>query len=482
MTYSLTKSKVLSGLQCSKRLFLETHHPELAEYETGVSQTMLSGQLLGEAARKLYSDGQLIGHTHAPAQALEDTRLHLLEHDGPLFEAAFSHAGVLVRSDILLKEEGGMSLIEVKSAARIKDVHLVDCAVQAWVIEQAGTALKRIDVAHVNNKFIYEGDNDYSGLLYRQEVTEAVRELQIEIMPQLERLQAVLSGERPEVEVGGRCRSPYVCPFYHHCATLGPDYPVSSLPNGGVVITTLLRDGIEDIRDIPEGRLKSDIHQRIWRVVRSGEPELTPELVSLVRELPWPRYYLDFESIQFTVPIWPGTRPYEQLPFQWSCHVEHRSNELEHREFLDLSGEPPMRVFAESLLEAVGKEGPIVVYSSFEKTVLNGLRRRYPDLAEPLNDVIARLVDMLPWVRRHYYHPDMHGSFSIKKVLPTVAPDLSYDDLEEVCDGTAAQSAYLESIAPETANTRRESLRKAMLEYCERDTLAMVALVRSFQA
>lgn len=180
----------------------------------------------------------------------------------------------------------------------------------------------------------------------------------------------------------------------------------------------------------------------------------------------------------FAVPIWEGTRPYQALPFQWSCHIELASGDLQHEAYLDTDGNSPMRACAESLIEVIGKEGPIFAYGSYEKTVLNALIAHYPDLAEELHKLTDRLVDLLPIMRRTYYHPDMLGSWSIKNVLPTVAPHLNYGSLGDVQDGSAAGTAYLQIIKSETDAAERQRLVRNLLAYCEHDTLAMIELVK----
>lgn len=183
-------------------------------------------------------------------------------------------------------------------------------------------------------------------------------------------------------------------------------------------------------------------------------------------------------TIAFAVPRWLGTRPYQQLPFQWSCHIEPADGELSHEEFLDLSGEAPMRAFSEALVATIGEQGPVIVYNAgFEKTVLRRLADYCPDLADSLNAVRDRVFDLLPVMRDHYYHPDMHGSWSIKHVLPTIAPDLDYTKLDGVQHGGDAQDAYLACIDPTTAESERVRLGEGLRRYCEVDTLAMVRIV-----
>ena len=288
----------------------------------------------------------------------------------------------------------------------------------------------------------------------------------------------MLAGSMPEIEVDAHCTSPFECPFLAHCSRGDPEYPVALLPRGGRIVEELLGEGIEDLRAIPAGRLQKELHERVRRATIEGKPYIDPELAHQLRALPYPRYYLDFETANLAVPIWKGTRPYEHLPFQWSCHVERRDGSLDHRDFLEVSGTPPMRRFVESLLEVLGDEGPIVVYSGFEKTVLKSLAGRFPDLSPRLEHVIERLFDLLPVLQRHYYHPDMKGSWSIKAVLPTVAPELGYDGLELVQDGTGAQQAFAQLVqgAPEPGRAR--ALTEALRAYCQRDTLALWTLAQ----
>ncbi len=249
------------------------------------------------------------------------------------------------------------------------------------------------------------------------------------------------------------------------------------LPRGGKAVATLRAAGYRDLRDVPDGTLTAPNHVRVWRATKTGRPDITPGAGAELAALPYPRFYLDFETVQMAVPIWAGTRPYEQLPFQWSCHVEKADGSLEHGAFLDLSGTPPMRAFAESLIAFVGTDGPIFSYSSFEQTILKRCAIRFPDLGRTSEcDSRTRLVDLLPLAERSYYHPAMMGSWSIKSVVPTIAPDLDYGKLGEVQDGGQAGVAYLEAIDPRTATARREAIERDLSAYCAHDTLAMVRL------
>lgn len=482
--HRLSKSRMLSGLQCRKRLYLEIHHPELAEADPAAEQRMAAGSDVGEAARAQFPGGVLVDLADRDfSRAIRETGELLARRPAPtVFEGTFSHGGVLVRADILAPRPDGLRLIEVKSSSSVKDYHLLDCAIQLWVIEAAGHRAARVEVGHVDSSFVYPGRGDYRGLFRFQDVTEQVRYFQDQVPGWVADLRAALAGPMPKVEPGNQCHDPFDCPFLGHCAVPGPEYPVHRLPRGRTVADALLAEGIEDIRDIPAGRLTSPLHVRVREATVSGQAHVDPELGGILAALPYPRYYFDFETIAFAVPIWAGTRPYQQIPFQWSCHIEDALGQLRHEEFLGLSGDNPSRPLLEALLAVLGDAGPVLHYSAYEKTMLNTLRAMHPDLAPAIDRVLARLSDLLPLVREHYYHPAMKGSWSIKAVLPTVAPELDYGELDEVQDGTGAQAAYLEAIDPATPGERKNQLRRNMLEYCKMDTLAMVRVLENLSA
>ena len=426
-------------------------------------------------ARRNYPQGVLIKHIEQPELALAETSQQLLVvPPTPIFEAAISYAGALVRADILVPIDSGWRMIEVKSSGSVKDHHLADCVMQLWVAEGAGLNIQQICLAHVDTGFIYAGDGNYEHLLVEEDVTERVRELLPEVPAWLANHQDILANPIPSIRMGSKCKD---CQFKKHCEAEQPEYPVSILPNGRKVITNLQESGIEDVRDIPESALINERHLRVWKATCTDQTFISPDLKSELAKLAYPRFYLDFETINFVIPRWAGTRPHQQLPFQWSCHIERGEGAVEHREFLDTSGDAPMRAFAESLIAAVEGDGPIIVYGTFESTVIGGLITFCPDLKLALNKIIDRLMNLLPLLQNNYYHPAMKGSWSIKAVLPTIAPHLDYSQLDDVQNGTLAQLAYLEIINPETEKDVRNLKIHNLLKYCELDTQAMVEVV-----
>jgi hypothetical protein len=477
----LSKSRVLAGWQCQKRLWLEVHAPEHAQYSAAAERAFGIGHEVGDLARRLFPGGTLIGHDTDLGEALAQTA-ELVARPGPLtlYEATFRHEGVLIRADILVRDEAGrVRLVEVKASTGVKPVHYIDCGVQAWVLSGIGLAPERIELGHINNRFVYPGNEDYDGLLTFADLSEQVLPLLDQVPRWLAQYRAMLDGEVPDIRIGPHCRNPYECAFLAYCTPPQPDFPVSRLPGGGKAVWRLLEEGIDDIRDVPPGYLTSEIQERVRRVTVAGHAELSPAAGAALRALPWPRYYFDFETVSFAVPVWAGTRPYQALPFQWSCHIETAPGVIGHREFLADGTGPPMRECAETLLDALGDTGPVMVYTSYEAGVLRTLAALYPDLAPRLERVIDRLFDLYPLAKANYYHPDMLGSWSIKAVLPTVAPDLDYGALGEVQEGHAAGDAFLEVMAPHTTPGRRAALREDLLRYCELDTLALVRLAEA---
>ncbi len=480
----LSKSKVLSGRQCVKRLFLEVHKPQLAAQAKVTDRLLSRGLEVHEVARRQYPDGILISHDDNLSMAIEDTKQVLLRNpSSPIFEATFQHDGVLVRSDVFFRGTSGFRLIEVKSSTTLKPYQVEDCAVQAWVIQGQGLALESVNLAVLDTSFVYPGDDNYNGLFHFEDCTDAVSDLQNEVPAWIDEFRRALDGPDPTTEIGPQCGTPFQCPFLDYCSLGVPctDYPVTCLPKHGKIVSRLVEEGFKDIRDIPEDRLENATFERIRRSTVSGLPEIDPAVGEYLRSFEYPRYFLDFETIDFPVPIWAGTRPYQHIPFQWSCHCRKDSLSLDHKEFLDNTGCLPMKEFAKSLLDALGYEGPIFVYSHYEKRILNELAAFFPDLAIDLENLTIRLVDLLKIVKGGYYHPLMKGSFSIKAVLPTITSGQTYETLGEVADGIAAQEAYLEIVNLSTPAGRKSVLRKSLLDYCGLDTMSLVELVDFFE-
>jgi hypothetical protein len=486
---NLSKSKLLAFRQCPKRLWLEIHHPERRQDSGGTQASFAVGHQVGDIAHRLYDPkgkGQLIDpQADGYAAALARTSA-LLGSSFPIFEAGFSAAGALAFADVMLpvRKAGKRAwrMIEVKSSTCVKDYHRDDTAVQAFVARSAGVPLASITLAHIDKDWIYPGREDYQGLLLENDLTvEAFgRESEVKTWIKEAHATAGMTAE-PERGTGRQCGAPYECGFLDYCQSRERQakYPVDWLPR---IQTKALKmfienDGITDLRKVPD-ELLNERQRRVKAHTLSGNVYFDGAGAAAdLAAHKLPAYFLDFETIFFAVPVWKGTRPYQQLPFQFSMHRLSRTGKLDHQSFLDLSGKDPSKAFAESLIAACGERGPVFVYNAgFETTRIKELGERFPRLKRSLLAINERIVDLLRIAEQRYYHPSQQGSWSIKKVLPAVAPDLRYDALDGVQDGGMAMDAFVEAISPSTSSARKAQIERQLLEYCGLDTYAMVRI------
>lgn len=479
----LSKSRLMAFRQCSRRLWLELYRPELrSEGETAASS---SGRSVGEFARGLYDDGraELVDMDAEGFPAVFEHTKRLMAERRTIFEAALSDGRALALADVLLPlPEGGWKLVEVKSSGSVKAYQQDDLAIQAHIAWSAGLELRQAVLACINTSWVYQGDGNYRGLFAEYDQTALCR---IRIPETAVLIDAALAlaedrNSEPQIEPGAQCYSPHECPFTPWCHRSLPReaHPLDWLPNRNGRLNAYIEEhGIRNLDELPDEPL-SPLQQRVRHcsVQDTVYFDQTGAHAALSAAV-FPLYFLDFESIQFAVPRWAGTRPYQQLVFQYSLHRQESNGRLQHCEFLDLSGENPLRAFAERLLRDCGECGTIYVYNiTFERSRVNELAVQFSDLAAALRALAGRMVDLLPIVKEYYYHPGQQGSWSLKRVLPALAPDLSYADLEGVRDGTAAMDAYREAIEPATADQRREVLGTQLLEYCKLDTWSLVRI------
>lgn len=479
--FGLSKSRLTMFEQCPKRLWLAVHRPEESELKEGAEVRFAMGHAVGAAAITLHPDGVMIAADPDLAAALAETRRLIGEgHPGPLFEATFEHDGVLVRVDVMRRaDDARWHVAEVKSSTRARDYHLGDLATQVWVIEEAGITLASAAIRHVDTRFVLQREGDYAGLFADADLLAPAREAARGRPALVAAAKAVLAGEEPDIAMGDQCSDPFDCEFAGYCAQglpLGPEWPVTILPNGGG--KKWASKGVTDLLDLAEKDLSAK-HARVLAATRSGMPyHDRAGAQAAMAQWTFLRAWLDFETIAPALPLWVGTRPYQQVPFQFSLHLEAADGTITHHAFLQTDGQDPRRPCAEALAAMIPAEATVIAYNAgFERGVLRNLARDVPELAEAMLSIEARTVDLLPITRETWYHRDQRGSWSIKAVLPTIAAGLDCDGLE-VKDGGNAQAAFLEAIDPATAPEWRWALEEALLTYCERDTWAMVAVAR----
>lgn len=480
----LSKSKYLSGLQCHKRVYLEVYQPALATRPDAAAQAILDmGTEIGILAQRRFRGGVMVtlGFRQREA-AIAETMALLQDPNVPaIFEAAFEYDGVLVRVDILERVQqgdGGASswrLIEVKSSTRMKGVHLDDLSIQHYVVKGTGVRLAATCLMHINTGYLYRGGEvDLHSLFSLVDVSDVASSRQGQVVERLAVMKTVLQqSELPQVEPGQHCHTPYECPFWAYCTKEKPSRWIYHLPGKKELIGQLVQQGITTIDAIPDGTKLSAVQRR----VKSNTEWISSALGRVLRTVQYPVHHLDVETVMLALPRYPATRPYQSLPVQWSNHIELESGELLHHEFLHTEASEPRKRWAEALIESLGERGSIVVYSTYEETIIRRLADAFPEYTSACTAILKRLWDLLEIIQGHYYHPAFNGSYSIKSVLPAMVPSLGYHDLA-IQEGGHAAAEYYRMVFIETDWVEQAVIREALLRYCARDTMAMVALRR----
>jgi hypothetical protein len=484
-THVLSKSSFMKGLQCEKALWLYRHRPGLMDEIPASRQAIFDrGTDVGRLAWGLFPGGIDLSPEYAGGlprfgRAIERTRDAVRDGVPVLYEPAFVHDGVLAALDILVCDGDRFRAYEVKSGSSVKDTYAKDAALQHWVLRGAGLDLADVSIVHIDTSYVRQGPVDVHALFAIRSVLEHAEARFDEIGREVERLKAVVAREAaPETPIGPHCSEPYDCPFIGHCWEGFPKHSVFDLSHIGKLAWILVERGITRAADIPEDVALTQKQRIEVRAAATGEAHVNREKVNaFLKQAAGPLFFLDFETVMPAVPLFDGTKPYQALPFQYSLHFrEARGAPLSHESFLGDGRNDPRPALVERLLEDTRAEGRIVVYSGYEKTVLNGLAVAFPERAAELKERIRRLLDLCVPFREHvFYTADMDGSFSIKKVLPALVPDLSYEGMT-IAGGQEASAAY-ESLHTELDLVKIQEVRKALLDYCGLDTMAMVKLL-----
>jgi hypothetical protein len=399
----------------------------------------------------------------------------------PPYEAAFEHEGAACRVDLLVPVAGdAWDLYEVKSTGSVKDVHLDDVAFQTWVVRGAGIKLRRAHLVHLDTSYVRGDELEIERLFTLVELTRKTTERMAEVPARVRSLQAVKAlGAAPEVAIGPHCSDPYDCALVEHCWAEVPDESVLTLRRGGRKGWELWRQGVRELSEIPAAFSLNRTQRVQVEAARTREPQVDRVgLRSFLDRLEYPLHYLDFETFMSAVPPYRGTRPYQQIPFQFSLFVVDGPDATPREvAFLAEGDSDPRPSWLAALEASIGPTGSIVAYrDSFERGRIAEAVLGDPRLEAWADSLNPRFVDLLvPFERFHYYHPDQLGSASLKAVLPILG-ERGYDELE-IREGDLASREYLRSISAGTSAEERETIRRALLDYCARDTEGMIEIV-----
>jgi hypothetical protein len=481
----ISKTKIMQGYQCHKNLYLSVHQKELVPKVTPELQALFDqGNAVTVEARKRFPKGVLVDN---PAfdfvGSLKRTKELLAAHTEHIFEAAFDYKGCYARADVISYNPltQRWSVIEVKSSTRVKDEHLDDVGLQVWIMANAGLPIEKISIMHINNLCKYP---DLSNLFIEEDVTDKLRLMHTSISPRMNEIFKSLRADQvPEVDIGEHCYKPRDCQFVNHC------WPQKKLPSPNVFDMPTLNEkkwdfykrGYVEVSSLPINELSEK--QKIFQQVLETKKRFVDKahIKSELEKWKFPLVFLDFETINPAIPRYEGASPFMQVPFQFSVHIMQtpEAEQLQHIEFLHTNSNDPRPELIEKLIAACKAEGSVVAYyAKFESKCIQDLEDYSPEHKEILAQIRERLVDPLPIFREAVYDSEFSDSFSIKSVGPALlGKNFSYEELL-VGEGGAAQRAFEEIISKETPEARKTQLISALIEYCKKDTLVMVELVK----
>jgi len=482
----VSKSKFLWGHQCRKLLWYAYNaKDQIPEADAGQQAIFDQGHEVGVLAKLLYPGGIEVCADATDFEQVLQNSLAALNERKPLFEAGFVYNGAFARVDILNPVgKNEFDILEVKSSTGVKEVHLLDLAFQAFVYNGAGLKILRCYVMHVNRDYVRRGPIDPKKFFKLVDVTRKVSAISKEIEPQLDEMFSVIRlKQEPDIKIGPHCSDPYPCPLMGKCWSFLPADSVFELYYGGKKCWRLLQDGVVNLKDIPHGVDLTE-RQTIQReVANSGKPHIDRKaLARFLKRLKYPVSYLDFETFNTAIPLFDGLKPYQQVPFQFSLHRQSAPGAApEHHGFLADGRVDPRPEFLNRLRDCIGDQGTVVVYNAtFEKAVLDKLAQAFPEHAGWIVNVKRRIVDLLkPFQNFSYYHPDQHGSASIKSVLP-VLTGRSYADLE-IQEGGQASLEFLRIHFGDVLEAERLKVREQLERYCGQDTEGMIWIVEAIQ-
>ena len=486
MEMRLSKSRYVKGVQCPKMLWMDAHMRDEFD-ESVLNQAVLeNGSRVGDLAMGYYGDYVEVPYDPGDLGGMATRTAELLAAGTPVIcEATFSFDGNLCMVDILRVEPDGVRVVEVKSSTHANDVYLHDMAYQAWVLRSCGLRVRSVSLMHLDGGYVREGDLDLQRLFVVEDFTDTVLAMQGEVGGRIARLREYATREEePERAIGTQCKKPYECGYRGWCWRNVPRPGVFDLSR--MQLTKALgyyEQGVVTLADVARAGVPLSRRQEVqaYAEAKGLETVVDKDAVhGFLDTLGFPLCFLDFETFQPAIPPFDGTRPYQQIPTQYSLHVlREPGGELEHREFLAEAGTDPRRAVAERLVEDMPAGACTLAYNmSFEKGRIAELADAFPDLAGRLLSINAGMRDLIvPFREGSYYARAMGGSNSIKAVLPALFPGdpgLDYHALEGVHNGAEAMDAFerMADMAPEEAARTREQL----LRYCELDTLAMVRI------
>ena len=476
----LTKSKYISGLQCLKYLWIQINEPERIPATGIVKQHIFDqGHLVGELAKQLFPGGIDIATDNFMGNINETKKL--LKQRKPLFEAGVLAGSIYSRTDIINPvNDNEWDIIEVKSSTTVKDVHIQDASFQKYCWEMSGLKIRNCCLALINNKYVKNGEIDPQCLFNIHDITDQVAVASEGIQNRIDVIiENIKASECPEINIGKCCEDPYECALKQECWKFLPENNIFTLYYGGKKCFDLFDQGVLTVKGIPED-YKLGEKQLIQKAcVINDKPFLNKEgIKEFLSTLKYPLYYLDFETFGPAIPLFDGTRPFQNIPFQFSLHVVNDEGATpQHFSYLTNGADDPRPAFLAELKKLLGETGSIITYNQvFEEGIFKELALSFPEHKYWVSQIRDRLVDLLsPFRNFLYYHPLQKGKASIKNVLPAITGK-GYGELD-IHEGQSASIAFLTITYGEVSEEERQKVRSDLIKYCGLDTEGMIWIV-----
>ena len=476
---NLSKSKYCKGVQCSKILWMDRYKSE-EQVEVENSSVLDNGNEVGEVAKDLFGFHIDIKFNDDLNVMIDDTKSLLNMENIVITEASFVYENNFCSVDILKKVGDSFYVYEVKSSTSVKDIFIHDISYQVYILKKLGYNVVSANVVYINNRYVKKGSLELDRLFNIFDVTDRLYSMS-DVESKINEINSFGDLE-PTIDIGIHCTKPYDCPYFKYCSRHLPSpnvFDVRVLRNSKKF--DLYKSGIYGYEDLLLTDINDKYKMQIDFELNNHEDYINRgKIKDFLDTLKYPLYFLDFETFQQSIPMYDGIRPYEQIPFQYSIHyIESEDSELKHLEFLALPDVDPRRDLALRLISDIPTDVCVLAYNmKFERMVIKNLSELYPDLSVHLMSIHDNMKDlMVPFYNRDYYTRDMHGSCSIKYVLPALfplEPSLDYHNLDEVHNGKEAMNSY--ASMGKLDKDSFEKLRVNMLKYCCLDTFAMVKI------
>ena len=344
--------------------------------DKGSEAILETGRKVGELAKGLFGDYDDVVYDNDIGVRIEKTQNLLKDCPNVITEASFSYNDNFCSVDILKNDADGVEIYEVKSSTEIKDIYLDDVAYQYFVLTSAGLNVKKAAIVYINNEYVRGSELDMAQLFNIEDVTDIVCQKQDEIKSNISTFNDLGQSE-PEIDIGQQCFNPYPCPYWQYCTR--------NLPTPNVFDIAVMQrrskfkkyyDGKISFEDLENENLNPKYMEQIDFELHDREPKIIKSAIDdVLKSLSYPLYFIDYETCQHAIPEIEGTKPYQQIPFQYSLHIiEEKGDSLKHKEFLaDADDDNLIRNFAKRMIADMPEDGSVIVYNkAFEAKCKHG--------------------------------------------------------------------------------------------------------------